>query len=267
MADQPQPKNRPASKIQNAPSSIPRASIRLGVRVFAAFADNPFTSLVGTGTYGTQGQTSMRYGIVLASLPGGSGTHRTARQHSCVACKAGAAATQVDGCGRTRKSITGSRYFGSGVTIGTKGGRGCSARPRDEDGTEDKDIHHLPKWADTPVHRTESTARQQSAKLLVSHHHCLRYRPAARRRGGQARLHGHAAGVVSPAMNLPALRSRFASGVTSIPGRLLFGLRRAFTFCAFGLGALGLNRSVAFGLLRPFGLTGFLFRPRSRGKS
>ena len=82
----------------------------------------------------------MRYGIVLASLPGGSGTHRTARQHSCVACKAGAAATQVDGCGRTRKSITGSRYFGSGVTIGTKGGRGCSARPRDEDGTEDKDI-------------------------------------------------------------------------------------------------------------------------------
>ena len=62
-------------------------------------------------------------------------------------------------------------------------------------------------------------------------------------------------------MNLPALRSRFAGGVTSIPGRLLFGLRRAFTFCAFGLGALGLNRSVAFGLLRPFGLTGFLFRP------
>jgi hypothetical protein len=49
-------------------------------------------------------------------------------------------------------------------------------------------------------------------------------------------------------------------------GRFLFGLRRAFTFCAFGLGALGLNRSVAFGLLRPFGLTGFLFRPfRSRG--
>jgi hypothetical protein len=41
----------------------------------------------------------------------------------------------------------------------------------------------------------------------------------------------------------------------------LFGLRRAFTFCAFGLGALGLNRSVAFGLVRSFDLTRLLFRP------
>jgi hypothetical protein len=41
----------------------------------------------------------------------------------------------------------------------------------------------------------------------------------------------------------------------------LFGLQRAVTYCAFGLGALSLNRSVAFGLLRPFGLTSFLFRP------
>jgi hypothetical protein len=28
----------------------------------------------------------------------------------------------------------------------------------------------------------------------------------------------------------------------------LFGLQRTFTFSVFGLGALGLNRSVAFGL-------------------
>jgi len=62
------------------------------------------------------------------------------------------------------------------------------------------------------------------------------------------------------------MRSRFAGGVTGIPGRLLFDLRRAFTFCGFGLGALGLNRSVAFGLLRLFGRTGLSFPPfRSRG--
>jgi hypothetical protein len=40
----------------------------------------------------------------------------------------------------------------------------------------------------------------------------------------------------------------------------LFGLQRAFTFSAFGLGALGLNRSVAFGLLCTFSLTDFLLR-------
>src|SRR5271154_3128346 len=62
-------------------------------------------------------------------------------------------------------------------------------------------------------------------------------------------------------MNLPALRSRIASGVTGVPGRLLFGLQRAFAFCAFGLGALGLNRGVAFRLLRAFRLAGILFRP------
>jgi hypothetical protein len=53
------------------------------------------------------------------------------------------------------------------------------------------------------------------------------------------------------------LRSRFAGGVTGVSGRLLFGLQRAFTFSAFGLGALGLNRSVAFGLLCTFSLTDF----------
>jgi hypothetical protein len=37
----------------------------------------------------------------------------------------------------------------------------------------------------------------------------------------------------------------------------LFGLQPAFTFCAFGFGALGFNRSVARGLLRPFGLRAF----------
>jgi hypothetical protein len=40
----------------------------------------------------------------------------------------------------------------------------------------------------------------------------------------------------------------------------LFGLQRAFTFCAFGLGALCLNHSVALGLLCTFGLTDFLLR-------
>jgi membrane fusion protein, multidrug efflux system len=50
----------------------------------------------------------------------------------------------------------------------------------------------------------------------------------------------------------------FAGGVTGVPGRLLFGLQRAFTFCAFGLGALNLNRSVALDLLHAFGLTAFL---------
>jgi hypothetical protein len=40
----------------------------------------------------------------------------------------------------------------------------------------------------------------------------------------------------------------------------LFGLQRAFTFSAFGPGALGLNRSVAFGLLCTFSLTDFLLR-------
>jgi hypothetical protein len=79
--------------------------------------------------------------------------------------------------------------------------------------------HHLPKWADTPIHRAESTARQQSAKLLVSHHHCLRYRPAVRHRGRQARLHGHATVVVSPAANLPALRSRIISRHFVVSGR------------------------------------------------
>jgi hypothetical protein len=40
----------------------------------------------------------------------------------------------------------------------------------------------------------------------------------------------------------------------------LFGLQRAFTFCAFDLCALGLNHSVALGLLCTFGLTDFLLR-------
>jgi hypothetical protein len=47
---------------------------------------------------------------------------------------------------------------------------------------------------------------------------------------------------------------------STVSGRLLFGLQRAFTFSAFDLGALGLNRSVAFGLLGRFSLTGFLLR-------
>jgi hypothetical protein len=42
------------------------------------------------------------------------------------------------------------------------------------------------------------------------------------------------------------------AGVTGVSGRLLFGFQRAFTFCVFGPGALGLNRSVAVGLLCTF---------------
>ena len=60
---------------------------------------------------------------------------------------------------------------------------------------------------------------------------------------------------------LAALRSRFAGGVTGVPGRLLFGLQRLLALCAFGLDALGLNRRVARRLLRAFGLAGFLFSP------
>jgi hypothetical protein len=40
----------------------------------------------------------------------------------------------------------------------------------------------------------------------------------------------------------------------------LFGLQGAVTYCAFGLDPLGLNRSITFGLLRPFGFAS-IFRP------
>jgi hypothetical protein len=41
----------------------------------------------------------------------------------------------------------------------------------------------------------------------------------------------------------------------------LFGLQGAVTFCAFGFDALGINRSIAFVLLRLCGLASFLLRP------
>jgi hypothetical protein len=49
------------------------------------------TSSAGTGICGTPVQTRMRSGIVPASLPGNSGTHRIVRRVSSVASKDGAA--------------------------------------------------------------------------------------------------------------------------------------------------------------------------------
>ena len=57
-----------------------------------------------------------------------------------------------------------------------------SVKQSEIDGTEDKDISiTFPSGQTRQFTGQSSTARQQSAKLLVSHHHCLRYRPAVRR--------------------------------------------------------------------------------------
>lgn len=97
------------------------------VQGFAVYAASPFIGSAGTRICGMPDQTRMRSGIVPASSLGSFGTRRTARQHSCVGCKAGAAAKQANGCGRMPRWTTGSRCFQSGGTIAMKDGRNCFA--------------------------------------------------------------------------------------------------------------------------------------------
>jgi hypothetical protein len=59
-------------------------------------------------------------------LPGNSGTHRTARQHSYVAFKGGAAVKQADGYGKALRLTTAFRFFVCGANIEIWVGRSCS---------------------------------------------------------------------------------------------------------------------------------------------
>ena len=68
-----------------------------------------------------------------------------------------------------------------------------AGRGRRHRGQGDQD--HLPERPGPRVHRPEPAARQRAAELLFPRHHRLRHHPPVRRRGRQARLHGHAAGV------------------------------------------------------------------------
>ncbi len=74
-----------------------------------------------------------------------------------------------------------------------------SVKQSEVDGTEGKEIKiTFPSGQVREFTGQSLLARQCAAELLLPRHHRLRHHPAVRRRGRQARLHGHPAGVISP---------------------------------------------------------------------
>ena len=93
---------------------------------FAVCAGNPFIASAGTSIYGRPGPTRMQSGTAPAWLHGNSGVRLVITRDFCGACKHGAAANPVDGCGRRLKSIIAPRCLGYGANTGMSRGRSCS---------------------------------------------------------------------------------------------------------------------------------------------
>src|SRR5215831_13194648 len=104
MANQPKPQDWTGSDVPDAAGLLTESGPTAWVQDFAAYAASLFIGSAGIRICGTPDRIRMQFGIVLAPWLGSFGTHRTARLHSCVGSKGGAAARQVDGYGKALKA-------------------------------------------------------------------------------------------------------------------------------------------------------------------